>query len=167
MRVWDLITFKVETEREDDGRWLAEVLELPGVLAYGDSAQATVAKVQALALRVIAERLEHGEAGLTSSALRSTLRDHLAEHPRSPGAGGSSADWLDRQSANPVPIGHSRVKGGPTSSLRSMMVTRSAAYVWLASRSGRDSLQVTCEFNRPPNKPLQPTGCAGGSTPGR
>jgi len=58
-----LITSKVETEREDDGRWLAEVLELPGVLAYGDSPQAAVAKVQALALRVIAERLEHGEAG--------------------------------------------------------------------------------------------------------
>ena len=58
-----MIAFKVETEREDDGRWLAEVLELPGVLAYGDSPQAAVAKVQALALRVIAERLEHGEAG--------------------------------------------------------------------------------------------------------
>ena len=58
-----MITFKVETEREDDGRWLAEVLELPGVLAYGDSAQVAVAKVQALALRVIAERLEYGEAG--------------------------------------------------------------------------------------------------------
>jgi predicted RNase H-like HicB family nuclease len=58
-----LITFNVETEREDDGRWLAEVLELPGVLAYGDSPQTAVAKVQALALRVIAERLEHGEAG--------------------------------------------------------------------------------------------------------
>lgn len=58
-----MITFKIETEREDDGRWLAEVLELPGVLAYGDSPQEAVAKVQALALRVIAERLEHGEAG--------------------------------------------------------------------------------------------------------
>jgi predicted RNase H-like HicB family nuclease len=58
-----LITFKVETEREDDGRWLAEVLELPGVLAYGDSQELAVSKVQALALRVIAERLEHGEAG--------------------------------------------------------------------------------------------------------
>ena len=58
-----MITFKVETEREDHGRWLAEVLELPGVLDYGDSAQAAVAKVQALALRVIAERLEHDEAG--------------------------------------------------------------------------------------------------------
>jgi predicted RNase H-like HicB family nuclease len=58
-----LITFKVETEQEDDGRWLAEVVELPGVLAYGDTQQAVLSRVQALALRVIAERLEHGEAG--------------------------------------------------------------------------------------------------------
>jgi len=58
-----LITFKVEIEREDDGRWLAEVIELPGVLAYGDTEQTALSKVQALALRVMAERLEHGEAG--------------------------------------------------------------------------------------------------------
>jgi len=58
-----LITFKVETEREDDGRWLAEVVELPGVLAYGDTQETALSRVQALALRVIAERLEHGEAG--------------------------------------------------------------------------------------------------------
>jgi predicted RNase H-like HicB family nuclease len=58
-----LITFKVELEQEDDGRWLAEVVELPGVLAYGDTQQAALSTVQALALRVIAERLENGEAG--------------------------------------------------------------------------------------------------------
>lgn len=58
-----MITFKVETEQENDGRWLAEVLELPGVLAYGDTQQAALSRVQALALRVVAERLEHGEAG--------------------------------------------------------------------------------------------------------
>jgi predicted RNase H-like HicB family nuclease len=58
-----LITFKVETEQEDDGRWLAEVIELPGVLAYGDTQEAALSKIQALALRVVAERLEHGEAG--------------------------------------------------------------------------------------------------------
>src|SRR2546425_1136909 len=52
-----------EVRLEVDGRWLAEVLELPGVLAYGESQEAAVSKVQALALRVIAERLEHGEAG--------------------------------------------------------------------------------------------------------
>jgi len=58
-----LIAFKVETEQEEDGRWLAEVLELPGVLAYGETQEAALSKVQALALRGIAERLEHGEAG--------------------------------------------------------------------------------------------------------
>lgn len=58
-----MITFRVEIEHEEDGRWLAEVVELPGVLAYGDTQEAAVSRVQALALRVIAERLEHGEAG--------------------------------------------------------------------------------------------------------
>jgi predicted RNase H-like HicB family nuclease len=58
-----LITFKIETEREHDGRWLAEVVELRGVLAYGDTQQAALSRVQALALRVGAERLEHGETG--------------------------------------------------------------------------------------------------------
>ena len=53
----------VELEQEDDGRWIAEVLELPGVLAYGPSAPEAVAKAKALALRVVADRLEHGEAG--------------------------------------------------------------------------------------------------------
>lgn len=58
-----MIAFKVETEQEEDGRWLAEVVELPGVLAYGETQETALSKVQALALRVIAERLEHGEAG--------------------------------------------------------------------------------------------------------
>jgi len=57
------VRFRVETEREQDGRWLAEVPELPGVLAYGASESEAQAKVQALALRVVADRLEHGEAG--------------------------------------------------------------------------------------------------------
>lgn len=52
---------KIESEREKDGRWIAEVPALPGVLAYGDSNAAARAKVQALALRVIADRLENGE----------------------------------------------------------------------------------------------------------
>ena len=54
-----MIIFKVEVGQEEDGRWLAEVLELPGVLAYGQSQDAAVSKVQALALRVVAERLDH------------------------------------------------------------------------------------------------------------
>lgn len=55
------MTFTVEYEREDDGRWLAEVVELPGVLAYGQDSDEAIAKAQALALRVLADRLEHGE----------------------------------------------------------------------------------------------------------
>jgi predicted RNase H-like HicB family nuclease len=52
----------IELEREDDGRWIAEVPALSGVLAYGKSRDQAMAMVQALALRVLAERLEHGEA---------------------------------------------------------------------------------------------------------
>jgi predicted RNase H-like HicB family nuclease len=57
------VMFKVEMERETDGRWLAEVMELPGVMAYGSTQDEAIAHVQALALRVVADRLEHDEAG--------------------------------------------------------------------------------------------------------
>jgi predicted RNase H-like HicB family nuclease len=53
--------FKIETEQEDDGRWIADVVEIPGVMAYGSTAHEAIAKVQALALRVLAERIEQGE----------------------------------------------------------------------------------------------------------
>ena len=56
------MTFTVEIEREDDGRWLADVPVLSGVMAYGADRGEAVARVQALALRVLAERLEHREA---------------------------------------------------------------------------------------------------------
>lgn len=56
------VTFKIELEREADGRWLAEVPDLAGVMCYGNDQPEAVAKVQALALRVLAERLEHREA---------------------------------------------------------------------------------------------------------
>lgn len=55
------MTFTIEVEQESDGRWLAEVLELPGVLVYGSSSREAISKVQALALRVLADRIEHGE----------------------------------------------------------------------------------------------------------
>ena len=53
---------RIETEREEDGRWLAEVPALPGVLSYGETDAEARAKATALALRVIAERVENGEA---------------------------------------------------------------------------------------------------------
>jgi predicted RNase H-like HicB family nuclease len=54
--------FKIELEMEDDGRWIGEVPTLPGVMAYGSTRSKALAAVQALALRVMADRLEHGEA---------------------------------------------------------------------------------------------------------
>ncbi len=56
------MTFSLQVDRESDGRWIAEVAELPGVHVYGDSREHAQAKAQALALRVLADRLEHGEA---------------------------------------------------------------------------------------------------------
>ena len=55
------LTLTIETERETDGRWIAEVMEIPGVMAYGETRKDALAKAQALAMRVIAERIEHGE----------------------------------------------------------------------------------------------------------
>lgn len=53
---------RVEVDREDDGRWFAEVVELPGVLAYGNTRDEAVDAAKALSLRVMADRLEHCES---------------------------------------------------------------------------------------------------------
>ncbi len=53
---------RVEIEREEDGRWIAEVKDLPGVMGYGQSREEAISRVEALALRAIADRLEHGES---------------------------------------------------------------------------------------------------------
>ncbi|MEX0775264.1 MAG: type II toxin-antitoxin system HicB family antitoxin [Phycisphaeraceae bacterium] len=53
--------FTVEVEQETDGRWIAEVPDLPGVLVYGQTRDQAITRAQALALRVLADRLEHGE----------------------------------------------------------------------------------------------------------
>jgi len=52
---------KIDIEKEEDGRWIADVSDLPGVMAYGETRENAIAKVEALALRVIAERIDHGE----------------------------------------------------------------------------------------------------------
>ena len=52
---------KIEVEQETDGRWIAEVLDLNGVMAYGESKEIAISKAEALALRVIADRIDHGE----------------------------------------------------------------------------------------------------------
>jgi predicted RNase H-like HicB family nuclease len=55
------VDFTIECELEEDGRWLAEALDLPGVLAYGSTPDGAAAKAKTLGLRVIADRIEHGE----------------------------------------------------------------------------------------------------------
>jgi len=57
-----MITFRVDLEQEEDGRWIAEIPELPGVMVYGKTSDEARSKVQALALRVVADRLENGES---------------------------------------------------------------------------------------------------------
>jgi predicted RNase H-like HicB family nuclease len=52
---------QIEIEKEDDGRWIAEIPDLPGVMVYGSTREEAISKVQALALRVLADRIEHGE----------------------------------------------------------------------------------------------------------
>ena len=54
---------RIEVEEETDGRFIAEVPDLPGVMAYGQSRDEAIVKVEALALRVLADRVEHGEPG--------------------------------------------------------------------------------------------------------
>ncbi len=61
--VWSVdLTFNIETERETDGRWIAEIVDIPGVLAYGASEEEAKAKAYALALRVIADRVEESRS---------------------------------------------------------------------------------------------------------
>jgi len=55
------MSLRVEVEQEDDGRWLAEVPEVPGAMAYGGTRDEAVGRAQAVALRALADRLEHGE----------------------------------------------------------------------------------------------------------
>jgi predicted RNase H-like HicB family nuclease len=63
------VNFSIDCEREEDSRWIAEVPELPGVLVYGATADEAMSKAEVLALRVIADRLEHGEARPTDISI--------------------------------------------------------------------------------------------------
>lgn len=63
----DVVKLSIELDREDDGRWIAEALELPGVMSYGSTREEAISKTERLAIEVIADRIEHGE--LPASAL--------------------------------------------------------------------------------------------------
>ncbi len=57
----EIIRLEIEIDREEDGRWIADIAALPGVMAYGSTREEAIAKAKALAFRVIADEIEHGE----------------------------------------------------------------------------------------------------------
>ena len=59
----------IELDQEEDGRWIAEVVDIPGALAYGATPEQAKAKAKAIALRVLADQLEHGEATIDLSSI--------------------------------------------------------------------------------------------------
>ena len=61
MRYIQGMKYKIEVEQETDGRWIAEIGDLPGVMAYGSTREQAIGAVEALALRVVADRIEHGD----------------------------------------------------------------------------------------------------------
>jgi len=75
------VTLSIELDREDDGRWIAEALELPGVMSYGVAREEAIGNTERLAIEVIADRVAHGE--LPPSAFNVTflvLDEQMASH---------------------------------------------------------------------------------------
>ena len=93
---------KLEVEREADGRWIAEVPDLPGVMSYGKARKEAVSKTTALALRVLADRLEHGEQIQELGEIFAVARRATGHLPK------PTASWLPfsesggRSSGNPA-----------------------------------------------------------------
>ena len=100
--------FTIEIEQEQNQRWIAEVIELPGVMAYAGSPDDANAKVQALALRVLADRLEHGE--LVTEFLNIHIRygEAVAEHARAASSRRSGQRRMGVQAAIRLPPVRSR-----------------------------------------------------------
>jgi predicted RNase H-like HicB family nuclease len=57
----DVKQLRIELDREEDGRWIAEVADVPGAVTYGDTRDEAISRAEALAFRVVADRLENGE----------------------------------------------------------------------------------------------------------
>ena len=64
-----MVNLTVDLDREEDGRWIAEVLDLPGVMCYGKTRDEAICRAERLAIEVIADRIAHGDGELPSSAL--------------------------------------------------------------------------------------------------
>ena len=91
---------RIELEREDDGRWIAEVPALPGVLAYGDNEAEARAHATSLALRVIADRIDNGEPLPEEARDLFVCRERLEGDKSKPRAAGAPSHRLDSQAAS-------------------------------------------------------------------
>ena len=140
------MNFTLECEQEVDGRWIAEVPELPGVLAYGSSSADAMAKAEVLALRVIADQLENGEAEPASIQFSPPLSARVIGrqpkprkywHPCRPSDGDSTVRHDRTRRLN--------VQAIRTMSLRSMMARRLAPGCCLESPSTLASNQEICD----------------------
>ena len=75
------VNLTIELEREDDGRWIAEALELPGVMCYGQTREEAICNTERLAIEVLADRISHGELPPSALSVSFTVPDeHLARH---------------------------------------------------------------------------------------
>jgi predicted RNase H-like HicB family nuclease len=138
------MTSTVEIEQEDDGRWIAEVLELPGTLTYGQIPEKAKAKVQALALRLVAARLDHGEAGsdlLSISFVAARVPGPARERDESLRL---CRVWAGASNGKMGPIVSSLAPDGPTSSLPSTTLKRSVLACSPASPSIQGLNPKTC-----------------------
>jgi predicted RNase H-like HicB family nuclease len=74
------VRLTIELDREDDGRWIAEAVELPGVMCYGATRDEAIAKAERLAIEVIEDRIAHGELGSSALAVSFTISEEQLSH---------------------------------------------------------------------------------------
>jgi predicted RNase H-like HicB family nuclease len=70
-----VVTLSIELDREDDGRWIAEILEIPGVMCYGTTREESIGNTERLTIEVIADRIAHGEMPASSLNLSFVVLD--------------------------------------------------------------------------------------------
>ncbi len=89
------VNLTIDLEREDDGRWIAEALELPGVMCYGQTREEAICNTERLAIDVLADRIAHGELPPSALSISFTIsEEQLVRHESEAGPGCTSADGL-------------------------------------------------------------------------
>lgn len=88
----------IELDRENDGRWIAEALELPGVMCYGQTRDQAISNAERLAIEVIADRIAHGELPSTALAVSFSIPDEqMASHSGTARSGRAAENGLESE----------------------------------------------------------------------